>query len=151
MQHDQDSSEKNSLIIMVTGVILLGLMIIFVVKRSLDVPRERAHTVESKMIIQGFSAAVLQYRNVYGEFPFVSWGEMTRLLQGESIRGQNPSNLVFLAPSRKNTPLHWAADSWGNPLNFTIQSNFVRVWSSGPNKKDENGLGDDLLVENRVP
>jgi hypothetical protein len=78
---------------------------------------------------------------------------MTRLREGESLRGQNPSNIVFLAPSRRSTSpaTRWAADAGGTPLTFTIQSNTVRVWSSGPNKKDEKGQGDDLLVENSVP
>ena len=68
IQNDQDSSETKSLIVVVAGVTLLGLLIVFVVQRSLDVAREQARTAESKMIIRGFSAAVIQYRNLYGEF-----------------------------------------------------------------------------------
>ena len=151
MGNNQDNSETKSLIVLIAGVALLGLLTAFVVKRALDVARQQALTAESQVIIQGFSAAVIQYRNSYGEFPLVPWGEMTRLLQGENLRDQNPSNVVFLAPSRKDTVSGWAADSWGTPLSFTIRSNVVRVWSSGPNKKDEKGFGDDVLVEHHVP
>ena len=147
MGNNQDSSETRSLAVMIIGLTLLGFMIVFVIRKTLEPARDKALLVKSQVTIQAFSAALTQYHKTYGTFPNVPWADMTRILQGESLRGQNPSNIVFLAPSRHDTPQRWAADAWGTPLNFTIQSNTVRVWSSGPNKKDEKGQGDDLLIE----
>ena len=148
MQRDQDSRETKSLIVVIAGVTLLGLMITFVVKHSLWTSPSRKRTRQK--VRPSFKALALQSYNIAKctlNFLKSLWGEMTRVLEGESLRGQNPSNIVFLAPSRRSAVTRWAADSWGTPLSFTIQFNTVRVWSSGPNKKDEKGKGDDLLVE----
>jgi hypothetical protein len=38
-----------------------------------------------------------------------------------------------------------AVDSCGTPYIFLIGSDTIKVWSCGPNRKNENGCGDDIV------
>jgi len=38
-----------------------------------------------------------------------------------------------------------AVDSWGTPYLFLIGTDTIKVWSCGPNRKNENGCGDDIV------
>ena len=102
----------------------------------------------SRAVVESFGTALITYKDYYGRFPAVKEGEMFRVLQGEDLRGQNASNLIFFAASPGKTP-PWVLDGWERPIYTVVNSNVVRVWSSGPNGKDERGGGDDIVVEKK--
>ena len=119
---------------------------IIVVRPILKRVRQQAARAYSEVAIRGFGTAITEYRKYYRDFPRVTWGEMFKVLSGENVRGQNPSNLVFWSGNPEDAQGPWAEDGWGMPLSFSIRTNEVRVWSSGPNRKDEAGAEDDFLI-----
>lgn len=57
-------------------------------------------------------------------------------------RGNCPGSLNELVPSHFKKDL--VRDAWGRELKISCQGEKVCIWSSGPNKRDENGGGDDI-------
>ncbi len=56
--------------------------------------------------------------------------------------GNCPGSLDELVPSHFKKDM--VRDAWGKKLKISCQGEKVCVWSSGPNKRDENGGGDDI-------
>lgn len=54
-----------------------------------------------------------------------------------------PSSLDALVPEYIKTK-RTLKDAWGKRLHFRCVGDAFCVWSSGPNKRDENGGGDDI-------
>ena len=115
MGNDQNTLKTKSLAVIIVGLILLGFVVDFGIKKNREHVQAKALKTISQVTIQAFSAALVQYHKSYGAFPQVRWAEMLRVLQGESLRGQNPSNIVFLGPGRRDPAQRWAADAWGPP------------------------------------
>lgn len=56
--------------------------------------------------------------------------------------GQCPQDLKVLAPDRVKHKM--LKDAWNRPLKVQCQGEKICVYSSGRNKRDENGGGDDI-------
>lgn len=95
--------------------------------------------------VRSVGAALQQYRVEYGEMPQGTNAEIT-----SKLMGQNPRKIVFLeqqGPNRLNSRGE-LVDIWDTPYRFDFSSpDMPRVWSCGPNRKDENGAeGSDDIV-----
>lgn len=119
--------------------------------------------VNAMQIAQGVTA----YQTQYGHLPLIT-APMTEDTRVDSktlldvLKGRdpvaNPQNTIFFQtlPGLSNDDP--AIDGWGQPFNVALDATgdgtvklgelnvpgAVAVWSSGPNKLDENGKGDDL-------
>jgi type II secretory pathway pseudopilin PulG len=72
--------------------------------------------------------------------------EMAALLQGKSIRGQNTKHLDYVeADLSEVNDRGEFIDPWGTPYRMSVTNRQARVYSCGPNRKDENGSGDDIV------
>lgn len=73
-----------------------------------------------------------------GEFPQVAREEALNLLTnpGQDAAGKPTSPYLEKQPK----------DSWGQPLYYEYASGSIKpkIWSSGPNKQNEEGAGDDV-------
>lgn len=80
-----------------------------------------------------------------GDFPQGTRGEICRMLRGESINGQNPKKLDYVEalPTEMDGTGEFL-DPWGEPYRITVDPK-VRVYSTGPNRLDERGDGDDIV------
>lgn len=88
--------------------------------------------------------ALLVYWLDYSRYPTGSVGAVCQLLIGKSIGGQNAKQLSYIEASRREiNPAGEFIDPWGMPYRMIIQEEPF-VYSAGPNKIDENGLGDDI-------
>jgi len=56
--------------------------------------------------------------------------------------GKCPQDLGVLAPDHVKRKM--LKDAWSRPLKIQCQGEKICVYSSGPNKRDENGGGDDI-------
>lgn len=64
--------------------------------------------------------------------------------------GKAPASLAELkgdGPSEQGTIKELITDGWGRAFKYSNEGGKVRVWSIGANGIDENGEGDDLLLE----
>jgi type II secretory pathway pseudopilin PulG len=110
---------------------------------SLDTNRHRPYA-EARSFVIALHNATKTYATEYGS-P-VS-GSPVQILA--TLRGNNPRSIVFFdtAPSRFNAQGE-LIDPWGTPYRFDLSNpKQPRVWSCGPNRKDENGAeGSDDVV-----
>lgn len=113
------------------------------------------------------SAGVTQYKAEYGRLPLVEEGakddqrlENKALLDVLQARDPeaNPRKTVFFETMPTSINNGQLVDAWETPLNIAVDANYdgrvqvngldvpgdAAVWSSGPNKQDEQGQGDDL-------
>ncbi len=56
--------------------------------------------------------------------------------------GDCPQDLEVLVPERVKSKM--IKDAWGNDLKIQCSGADICIWSNGPNKRDENGGGDDI-------
>jgi hypothetical protein len=78
------------------------------------------------------------------DYPTGTVADVCALLRGESRGGQNPKKLDYLeASASEMNATGEFVDPWGTPYRFATADK-VRVYSCGPNKKDEQGAGDDI-------
>ena len=68
--------------------------------------------------------------------------------------GRSPTSIYEAATSDpiESIPSRWktsnrAIDPWGTPYLFLIEKNVIKVWSCGQNRKNEDGGGDDIVIE----
>ncbi len=69
--------------------------------------------------------------------------------QVHSVHGSGetcPDNLEVLLPEYIKSR-QTLRDAWGTPLNFRCEGDTFCVWSSGRNKQNENGGGDDITSD----
>lgn len=80
-----------------------------------------------------------------GDYPKGTRGEICRMLRGESINGQNPKKLDYVEamPTEMNGSGEFV-DPWGVPYRISVDPK-ARVYSTGPNRIDEHGDGDDIV------
>jgi len=103
----------------------------------------------SWVVLPGMAAAIIapSLFNKFGEAQeTLAQAELKRMsfLIEDSFfeHGEFPERLGDLATG--DDPL---LDPWGSPYRYERSSAFAyRLWSKGPNRRDENGEGDDLLV-----
>ena len=119
--------------------------------------------VNAMQIAQGVTA----YQTQYGHLPLIT-APMTEDTRVDSktlldvLKGRdpvaNPQNTIFFQTLPGLSNHDPALDGWGQPFNVALDATgdgavklgnlnvpgAVAVWSSGPNKLDESGAGDDL-------
>lgn len=69
--------------------------------------------------------------------------------QVHSVHGSGetcPQSLEVLIPEYIKSR-QTLRDAWGTPLNFRCEGDTFCVWSSGRNKRNENGGGDDITSD----
>lgn len=73
-----------------------------------------------------------------GEYPQVAREEVLTLLTSAGHDASGKPTSAYLEKQPK--------DSWGQPLYYEYASGSVKpkIWSSGPNKQNEEGAGDDV-------
>ena len=121
---------------------ILGVIAAMVVPNLLGRQKE-ALIRSSKMSIKSMEDACKQYAIAHdGEFPPGGRDEVIGLLinPGQDIDGK------AISPYLEKTP----KDAWDQPLYYEYPNNKVpnatkpAIWSSGPNKQNEEGAGDDV-------
>ena len=91
--------------------------------------------------VRWFNTAISAYLHEYGRAPSGTQSEILKTLMGE-----NPRSIVFMEPSPKiNLKDGRFLDPWGAPYKVEfLQNGFHWVYSTGKNKIDEGGHGDDI-------
>ncbi len=90
------------------------------------------------------------YYKAYGKFPTGDLEHIVVLLSSATNSVENPKGFVFLElPAKAQKSYEWLHDGWGRPIHFnsTSSTNVVRLQSDGPNRKDDGGINDDVVVE----
>ena len=94
------------------------------------------------------------FHREYGHFPPGNLATLSRILLGEDIGGQNPKRIQML-PAKFRSHIDSNGnilDSWGQPLRIEYSySNIVTISSTGRNRIDDGGRGDDMVVYAEPP
>lgn len=121
---------------------ILGVIAAMVVPNLIG-QQQSANIMATKANIKGFEEAIKQYAIANdGVFPEGSRDEIFQLLMMPGI--DNDGRTV--APYLEKTP----RDAWDQPLYYQFPNSKVAnatkpaIWSSGPNKQNEDGGGDDV-------
>ncbi|MFH1459958.1 MAG: type II secretion system protein GspG [Candidatus Omnitrophota bacterium] len=131
-------------IIAVLGI-LMGL-----VSRGGTLVRKKAKIYQAKTMIAALETALALYHVDFGAYPGSGNQNLVNLLADSatysSVSDWNGPYLSFKPEDLNATiPNATVIDSWGNDLYYNLDSlPPYRIWSSGPNLIDENGLGDDI-------
>lgn len=121
---------------------ILGVIAAMVVPNLIG-QQQKANVLATKANINGFEQAVKQYAIANdGIFPEGSREEIANLLiqPGQDSEGRT------VAPYLEKVP----RDAWDQPLYYEYPNGKVpnatkpAIWSSGPNKQNEEGNGDDV-------
>lgn len=121
---------------------ILGVIAAMVVPNLIG-QQGKANVMATKANIKGFEEAIKQYAIANdGVFPEGSRDEVIALLvqPGQDADGR------MIAPYLEKTP----RDAWDQPLYYQYPNTKVAnatkpaIWSSGPNKQNEDGGGDDV-------
>jgi hypothetical protein len=104
----------------------------------------RSRPVIAKVEVIQLGLAMKSYHSDYGEWPAradSSGAEFVAILAG-----QNPRRIVYMEfPDRIVSNRCPFLDPWGSPFHVRVGSGLaVRVWSNGPDRKDDRGEGDDI-------
>lgn len=121
-------------------VAILGVIAAIVVPQLLG-RQQKAMVDTTRASINGLENALKLYAIDHdGEYPQGSQEALTQLLQPVDRQGQPMKEYLEKLP----------VDAWGQPLNYEYpntkapQLSKPAIWSSGPNKQNENGSGDDI-------
>jgi hypothetical protein len=102
--------------------------------------RQHCARRDARAIAEGLELYVMENR----QFPQGSPAEICALLRGESRGDQNLKKLDYIAASANEMNAAGEfIDPWGTPYRISM-SGKMRVYSCGPNQRDEQGTGDDL-------
>jgi hypothetical protein len=111
----------------------------------------------TRMDIQDVALATRFYVQESGNIPNLLVSNSTATIDTKrlylALFGEESSKYRIGQPSP-----HWKnsrelVDRWGNPLNVLVHSNgnlmsyVIRIWSNGPNGKNEDGNADDISSE----
>lgn len=137
------SSDRNRLLARRAIIFALGLVLCAMLIPAIGVPRAsrlaRTHG-ETHMI----TAAVRAYHQEFGTVPTGTPAELMK-----AIRGANPKGIVFFVfePNRFNSSGEFL-DAWSTAFHIDVSEPIhPRVYSSGPNRTDEQGQeGSDDIV-----
>jgi hypothetical protein len=88
--------------------------------------------------------ALQLFAKIEGDFPAGDAPTICRLLRGEAVGGQNARRLDYVEGYRLNERGEFV-DPWGQAYRIELEPK-VRVYSCGPNRKDEQGRGDDIVA-----
>ena len=101
-----------------------------------------AKLAKAKGDTQSLKLAIRMYHEEYNTFPPAQ--ETAEMLK--ALAGDNPQAIHFIEfPSEVVEGGFAFRDPWGAIYSFTtLDDNRIKIWSIGPNGKDENGAGDDI-------
>lgn len=85
------------------------------------------------------------YSMAFGILPEGSRAEICAVLSGKNVRGQNPKQEPVVEGYDLNVAGEFL-DPWGEPYQIFLEKG-IRVYSCGPNRRDEQGQGDDILPD----
>jgi type II secretory pathway pseudopilin PulG len=105
--------------------------------RQLRLFRARSDVAVLTLALDGFARE-------HGSYPTGTCTEICALLRGEDVAGQNPKRLDYVeASAHEMNAAGEFIDPWGTPYRI-LTSPTGRAYSCGPNRIDEQGLGDDI-------
>lgn len=151
------SNTQLSVIGGVFAVCLVGVAGFWLLDKQRSVFHGESHgTARTRMDIENLSLAIQIYIQETGKLPDApspsAKGALDTKHLYETLFGVTAAKLGIGPPAT-----HWQeskelVDRWGNPLNMAVQSNGeasfrIRIWSSGPNGKNESGTGDDITSD----
>ena len=91
--------------------------------------------------------ALSVYATEQGELPHGSYATICQLLRGKSVDGQNLKRLDYIEAEGVETNAKGEIiDPWGNPFRISYDKK-LKVYSCGPNGHDDQGAGDDIVVQ----
>lgn len=122
--------------------VITGLLVVAVVGGSLGCGRQKIQ--QARHDVGQLREALDLYLGEQGAYPSGSAAEISQLLRGQSVGGQNPKKASYIeaAAGEMNSRGEFV-DPWGTPYRIIIGSP-PRVYSCGPNRVDEGGGGDDI-------
>ncbi len=92
--------------------------------------------------VQHLAWALNTYVQENGRPPEGTLAELATILRGKSLRGQNTKRLDYIEAEVGELSRDGEfVDPWGTPYRL-----LPRVYSCGPNRRDEAGAGDDLVA-----
>lgn len=93
--------------------------------------------------VAALALALEIYAKEQGDYPTGDAAQIAALLRGESRAGQNAKRLDYIEVTANETNTAGALiDPWGTP--YRLLMNPGRAYSVGPNRRDEQGAGDDI-------
>src|ERR1700687_2488800 len=138
----------NKLLIMVFSLILIGLALGLFFPRLHSGDRISASHARTQARLTTASAALGLYFAQYGALPQGDVSSVIRVLAAKNQESQNPQRTVFyLIKEEEFGPNGTWVDSWGTPIQMIghdLTNLVFRSW--GQNRKDDGGLGDDIVV-----
>lgn len=153
------SDNKTNWIVSIGFAVALGLALLVILKTRLRSGNEREHykvMLDLKIIKQ----AVEQYKLSHGIYPAESTDrvlnfaeQLSETMPSADLKEPrkmfvdyksnlvNASNPKYADPNAEATKI---IDSWGEPYMYTSDGKTFTVWSTGPDKVNSNGDGDDI-------
>jgi type II secretory pathway pseudopilin PulG len=106
-----------------------------------SVPLWRRHFAKRDVTV--LAEALRGFVHENGCPPTGSRAQIAALLRGESVGGQNPKKLDYVVASMSEMNAEGEfVDPWGTP--YRLSASNARAYSCGPNRRDEDGNGDDI-------
>lgn len=108
-------------------------------------PQLRARKARNDVRLLDFALSNFLLENE--RVPEGTLAEIAALLRGQSVHGQNVKRLDYVEAdvSEMNAAGEFI-DPWGTPYQMRFEKGLPRVFSCGPNRKDDNGTGDDITI-----
>ena len=120
--------------------------------RICGTPKQR-----TKSTLAGLELALQQYKNDIGSFPSGTSKDIANAISGfrnssDTLDDMYTKNPKWRGPYWTNLSIEYKnslknqeiLDSWKKPYNFSFKNDEIFIWSCGPNRKNENGAGDDI-------
>lgn len=136
------------------GLVLSVLILPALLLPAVSQAKQKAYEVRAQAEAQSIRMAVKAYYSEYGRLPD---GETAAKII-TVLMGSNPRQIMFLDVSDASFRESTFVDPWSQGYAIELDSNYdgvvtlgdetirdvCAVWSYGPNKRDEKGLGDDV-------
>ena len=126
-------------------IICIVLPVLAIVGFVVSGPIRRHNKAQSD--VNALKQALSAYASEQGELPHGSFATICALLRGQSAEGQNPKHLDYIeAEGHELSAKGEFLDPWGTPYRISLDKQ-LRAYSCGPNRRDEDGNGDDIVAQ----
>ena len=153
------SKKRTNWIVTIGMGVALGLATLVILKNNLRTGNEKQY-YKVLLDLKLMKNAIEQYKSFHGAYPIQAEGRLFNF--AEQLSNEQPSpenkesrkmyvdyqaNLVtvsnenYAAPNADSATL---IDSWGEPFMYITDGKTFTVWSTGPDKVNSNGEGDDV-------
>lgn len=113
--------------------------------------QDQANIDTTRAKLKQLETALERFSLRFGRLPTNEEG-LNALISGpQDMEDQQPTGAVPFQPLIQQAGL---VDAWGTPINYELVEGDLegttrrfRIWSSGPNRVNDNGEGDDILPE----